>query len=74
MEEETEYFDPNHDGILVVFVKMTNARVKGVIIITSTSNNILYFNTFQRLGLSANDLIPMTSSLMGFTSDSSTPL
>ncbi|CAL9753206.1 unnamed protein product [Musa acuminata subsp. burmannicoides] len=38
------------------------------------SANTLYFYTFQKLGLLANCLTHLTSSLMGFTSDSISPL
>ncbi|RRT79131.1 hypothetical protein B296_00025919 [Ensete ventricosum] len=37
---------------------------------TGSSADILYFDAFQKLELSANDLTPMTSSLPRFTSDS----
>lgn len=49
---------------------MTNARVKRVIIDTGNSIDILYFDTFQKLKLLTDNVTPMTSSLMRFTSDS----
>ncbi|RWW13803.1 hypothetical protein GW17_00022467 [Ensete ventricosum] len=36
--------------------------------------NILYYDAFQKLGLSNGDLVPMTSTLTGFTGDSISPL
>lgn len=69
-EKEREYLDPNHDNTLVVFVKMINARVKRVMIDTSSFANILYFDAFQKFRLSANNLSSMASSLTGFMGDS----
>lgn len=45
-EEETEYLDPSHNNALVVSMRMINARVKRVMIITGSSTNILNFDVF----------------------------
>ncbi|RZS23336.1 hypothetical protein BHM03_00056241, partial [Ensete ventricosum] len=49
---------------------MTNAYVKRVKIDTGSSTDILYFDVFQRLGLTDLYLTPLTSTLTGFTGDS----
>ncbi|KAJ8479512.1 hypothetical protein OPV22_023239 [Ensete ventricosum] len=53
---------------------MANAYVKRVMIDTRSSADILYFDAFQRLGLTDLDLAPLTSTLTGFTGDSVSPL
>ncbi|RRT65503.1 hypothetical protein B296_00041041 [Ensete ventricosum] len=59
-----------HDDDLVISIRMANARVKRVMIDTRSSTDILYFDTFQKLGLTDKDLISLTSALTGFTGDS----
>ncbi|RZR74265.1 hypothetical protein BHM03_00034540, partial [Ensete ventricosum] len=64
----------SHDNALVISICMANAYVKRVMIDTGSSADILYFNAFQRLGLTNLDLTPLTSTLTGFTGDSISPL
>ncbi|RRT39826.1 hypothetical protein B296_00024524 [Ensete ventricosum] len=64
----------SHDDVLVISTRMTNAYVKRVMIDTGSSTNILYFDAFQRLGLTDRDLVALTSTLTGFTGDSVSPL
>ncbi|RWW58154.1 hypothetical protein BHE74_00035011 [Ensete ventricosum] len=64
----------SHDDVLVISTRMTNAYVKRVMIDTGSSTNILYFDAFQRLGLTDRDLAALTSTLTGFTGDSVSPL
>ncbi|RWV96393.1 hypothetical protein GW17_00040900 [Ensete ventricosum] len=70
--EGEEY--PDHDDALVVTVRIANARVKQITIDTGSATDILYFETFQKLGLTDQDLTPPTSTLIGFTGDSIAPL
>ncbi|RWW70125.1 hypothetical protein BHE74_00022201, partial [Ensete ventricosum] len=58
----------SYDDVLVISIRMANAYVKRVMI------DILYFNAFQKLGLTDRDLAPLTSTLTGFTGDSVSPL
>ncbi|RZR72585.1 hypothetical protein BHM03_00014759 [Ensete ventricosum] len=53
---------------------MANAYVKRVMIDTGSSIDILYFDAFQKLGLTDKDLVTLTSSLIGFTGDFVSPL
>lgn len=69
-KEDMKYLDPNHNYALVVSIRMINTKMKMVIIDISISASILYFDAFQKLELSMNNLTPMTSLLMGFTSNS----
>lgn len=51
-QEDIEYLDQNYDDALVVFVRMINALVKRVMIDIGNFIDILYFDAFQKLGLS----------------------
>ncbi|RRT45610.1 hypothetical protein B296_00031832 [Ensete ventricosum] len=64
----------SHDDALVISICMANAYVKRVMIDTGSSTDILYFDAFQRLGLTDRDIAPLTSTLTGFTGDSVSPL
>ncbi|KAJ8467704.1 hypothetical protein OPV22_030256 [Ensete ventricosum] len=65
---------PSHDDALVISICMTNAYVKRVMIDTGSSADILYFDAFQRLGLTDRDLAALTSTLIGFIGDFISPL
>ncbi|RZR72972.1 hypothetical protein BHM03_00018874 [Ensete ventricosum] len=65
---------PDHDDALVILAWITNAEVKRVMIDMGSSVDILYFDAFQKLGLTNKDLISMTSALTKFTEDSISPL
>ncbi|RZS19177.1 hypothetical protein BHM03_00051538, partial [Ensete ventricosum] len=64
----------SYDDALVISIHMTNAYVKRVMIDTGSSTDILYFDAFQRLGLTDLDLTPPTSTLTGFTGDFISPI
>ncbi|RRT72206.1 hypothetical protein B296_00024239 [Ensete ventricosum] len=49
---------------------MAKACVKNVMIDTGSSADILYFDAFQKLGLTDKDLVSLTSALTGFIGDS----
>ncbi|KAJ8458599.1 hypothetical protein OPV22_031525 [Ensete ventricosum] len=53
---------------------MANTYVKRVMINTGSSADILYFDAFQKLGLTDRDLAALTSTLTGFTGNSVSPL
>ncbi|RZR79439.1 hypothetical protein BHM03_00005150, partial [Ensete ventricosum] len=64
----------NHDDTLVISIQMANARVKRVMIDVGSLVDILHFDAFQKLGLTDNDLVSLTSALTRFTGDSVSPL
>ncbi|RZR78005.1 hypothetical protein BHM03_00003225 [Ensete ventricosum] len=53
---------------------MANVYVKRVMIDTESSTDILYFDAFQKLGLTDKDLVNLTSNLIGFTRDFVSPV
>lgn len=55
-------------------MRMINAQVKRIMIDIGSSIDIPYFDAFQKLEISTNDLTPMAPLLMGFTSNSISPL
>ncbi|RRT37944.1 hypothetical protein B296_00044296 [Ensete ventricosum] len=63
-----------HDDALVISIRMANAYVKRVMINTGSSIDILYFDVFQKLGLTDKDLVTLTSTLIGFTGDFVSPM
>ncbi|RRT31346.1 hypothetical protein B296_00053695 [Ensete ventricosum] len=65
---------PSHDDALVISIRMANTYVKRVMIDTGSLADILYFDAFQRLGLTDRDLAALTSTLTGFTRDFVSPL
>ncbi|RRT80755.1 hypothetical protein B296_00007236 [Ensete ventricosum] len=69
---EAEY--PNHDDALVILVYVIDTLVKRVMVDTGSSADVLNQNAFQKIGLIAIDLLPMSSTLTWFTRDSIAPL
>ncbi|RZR73893.1 hypothetical protein BHM03_00029245, partial [Ensete ventricosum] len=65
---------PCHDDALVISIRMASAYVKRVMIDTGISTDILYFDAFQKLGLTNKNLVTLTSTLTGFTGDFISPL
>ncbi|RZR79004.1 hypothetical protein BHM03_00004568 [Ensete ventricosum] len=63
-----------HDDALVISIRMVNACVKRVMIDMGSSTDILYFDAFQKLGLTDKDLVTLTSTLTGFTEDFVSPM
>ncbi|RRT55100.1 hypothetical protein B296_00015131 [Ensete ventricosum] len=65
---------PCHDDALVVSIHMAITYVKIVMIDIRSSVDILYFDVFQKLGLTDKDLVTITSTFTGFTGDFVSPL
>ncbi|RWW86682.1 hypothetical protein BHE74_00004526 [Ensete ventricosum] len=71
-DSESEYLD--HDDALVVTTHIANAHVKRIMIDTGSAIDILYLDVFHKLGMTNRDLILITLTLTGFTSDAITPV
>ncbi|RWW09322.1 hypothetical protein GW17_00027184 [Ensete ventricosum] len=54
--------------------RIANACVRRIMIDTGSATDILYFDAFHKLEMTNQDLIPMTSTLIGFTGDVITPV
>ncbi|RZS22109.1 hypothetical protein BHM03_00054841 [Ensete ventricosum] len=63
---------PNHDDALVITAHTANVYVKRIMVNTGSFANILYFDSFLKLGMTNWDLTPMTSTLTRFTRDAIT--
>ncbi|RZR77401.1 hypothetical protein BHM03_00002455 [Ensete ventricosum] len=70
--EEVEY--PDHDDAPIILIRIAKVIVKRIMVDTRSPVDVLYFDTFQKLGLIEKDLCPMASTLTGFTRDSISPL
>ncbi|RZR71326.1 hypothetical protein BHM03_00004683 [Ensete ventricosum] len=66
-KSENKYLD--HDDALVISARMANVRLKRIMIDTRSSTDILYFDAFQKLGMTNRDLTPMTLTLTRLTGD-----
>ncbi|XP_065007888.1 uncharacterized protein LOC135638614 [Musa acuminata AAA Group] len=64
----------HHIDALVISIQIANAQVKRVMVDTGSSVDVLYFDAFNRLGLTQGDLTPAASTHIGFTGDSISPL
>ncbi|XP_064966418.1 uncharacterized protein LOC135675222 [Musa acuminata AAA Group] len=63
-----------HDDALVISARIANVQVRRIMVDTGSSADILYFDAFQKLGLSGDNIKPIFSALTGFTGDSISPL
>ncbi|XP_065050245.1 uncharacterized protein LOC103972544 [Musa acuminata AAA Group] len=63
-----------HDDALAISARIANAQVRRIMVDTGSSADILYFDAFQKLSLSGDNMKPIFSALTRFTSDSISPL
>ncbi|RWW47538.1 hypothetical protein BHE74_00046497 [Ensete ventricosum] len=63
LKNQIEDLIHHHDDALVIWACIANVRVKCIMIDTGSSADILYLDTFRKLGITNRDLTPMTSQL-----------
>lgn len=59
-----------HDDALVISARIANAQVTRIMVDIRSSTDVLYFDTFQKLHLTKEDLALSQSTFTGFTGDS----
>lgn len=63
-----------HDDPLVISSKVANCIVKSVLADTGSSVKVLFTHAFDQMGLSREDINPMSTSLVGFDGTSMVPV
>lgn len=63
-----------HDDPLILTLRIKGFDVHHLLVDGGSSSDILYYTTFKKLGLAAEDLVPMTTALYGFNSRPERPL
>ncbi|KAJ0967918.1 hypothetical protein J5N97_024835 [Dioscorea zingiberensis] len=56
-----------HDDALVIAIKVSSFQMKRVLIDSGSSVDILFWSAFERMRYDADDLLPVKSSLVGFS-------
>ncbi|RRT66793.1 hypothetical protein B296_00035200 [Ensete ventricosum] len=72
--DDEEANDNTHDDPLSISMWISTIQVKRVIVDIGSAIDILFIDTFRKLGLTRNNLCPTTSSLTRLTSQSVSPL
>ena len=62
-----------HCDALVITTMMTNNNIHRILVDNGSSVDILYYQTFQKMGLKNSDLKPSPNPIYGFTGNSVTP-
>ena len=65
-EEDVRRLHHPHDDTLVVSIRVGDYNMHRVLVDNGSSADILYFSTFQQMGIDRRRLIPMNSPLVGF--------
>ena len=58
-----------HEDALVVTTKIANSLIHRMLVDNGNAINILYWDAYQKIGLTRTDLSPTTSPLYKFTKD-----
>ena len=66
-EEDARWVHHPHSDALVVNVRIGSRNVHRVFVDNGSSVNLLYYSTFQKMGLLDNDMTQRTTYLYGFT-------
>ena len=66
MEEDARCLYHPHDDTLVVNIRVGDYNVHRVLVDNGSSADILYYPTFQQIGIDRTQLIPTNAPLVGF--------
>ena len=62
-----------HEDTLLITIEITNSLIHQLLVDSESAFNILYWDTYQKIGLRRADLTPTTSHFYGFAEDSVIP-
>ena len=66
LEEDARRLHHPHDDALVVNIQIEDYNMHRVLVDNESSANILYYPTFQHMGIGRERLIPTNAPLVGF--------
>ena len=66
LEEDAKHLHHPHDDALVVSIRIEDYNMHRVLVDNGSSADILYYPTFQQMGIGRERLIPTNASLVGF--------
>ena len=66
LEEDARHLHHPHDDALVVSIWIEDYNMHRVLVDNGSSADILYYPTFQQMGIGRERLIPTNASLVGF--------
>ncbi|XP_075658898.1 uncharacterized protein LOC142628741 [Castanea sativa] len=65
-EEDARHLHHPHDDALVVSIRAGDYNMHRVLVDNGSSADILYYPTFQQMGIDKEQLVPTNASLVGF--------
>ena len=69
MKVDAKWVHHPHTDTLVITIKIANNIVHRMLVDNGSDVNILFWNAYQKIGLTRSNLSPTTSPLYGFTRD-----
>ena len=69
MEADAKWVHHPHANTLIITIKIANRIVHMMFVDNGSAINILFWNTYQKTGVTRSDLSPATSPLYGFIGD-----
>lgn len=68
-KDDFDGIEPHEDDPMVITIATTDYRVKRVLIDQGSSSDVLLWETFERLGLDADQIKPFNGSLVSFSGE-----
>ena len=73
-DRETQHLERPHDDALVITLDVANFEVSRILIDISSSVDLIFLSTLERMGISMADVVEPPSPLVAFTSESAISL